>query len=155
MTSVDFAQDSIIPAQQASLLSMRHVTAKNRASWLELFAEDAVVQDPVGFSPLDPSGLGHCGKDAIGRFWDKVIANQKGFYTIRESYPCANECANVLTVTQMLPNGRHLDISFVVVYRVNEAGRIISLKAYWQYDKMMQDYASAMVDYSRQIRPGS
>ena len=36
---------------------MRNVSAKNRSAWLELFAEAAVLQDPVGVSPFDPAGL--------------------------------------------------------------------------------------------------
>lgn len=141
MIGVDYTQDSAFPAQQASFLSMRNVSAHNREAWLDLFADDAVVQDPVGISPLDPSGLGHRGKEAIGRFWDKVIARQKGLYTISESHPCADECANVVSVTQTLPNGRQHDISFIVVYRIDAAGRIVSLKAYWQFEKMMQNLA--------------
>jgi hypothetical protein len=50
---------------------------KSATAWLALFAADAVVQDPVGQSPLDPVGEGHRGHDAIGRFWDTVIAPVK------------------------------------------------------------------------------
>ncbi|MEI8164414.1 MAG: nuclear transport factor 2 family protein [Betaproteobacteria bacterium] len=141
MSGVDYSKDSNFPAQQASFLSMRNVSAGNRAAWLELFADDALVQDPVGVSPLDPAGLGHRGKEAIGRFWYKGIARQHGLYAIRESHPCADECANVLTVTQTRPDGNKFDINFVVVYRVDGAGRIVSLKAYWQFEKMMQNLA--------------
>ncbi len=141
MAGVNYLQDSSFPAQQASFLSMRNVSAQNRAAWLELFADDAVLQDPVGISPLDPAGLGHRGREAIGRFWDKVIARQNGAYAIRESHPCADECANVVNVTRSLPNGRRHEMSFVVVYRVDAAGKIVSLKAYWQFEKMMQDLA--------------
>ena len=49
------------PAQSASIQSMRNVRAKKRDAWLALFAADAVVQDPVGQSPLDPVGEGHRG----------------------------------------------------------------------------------------------
>ena len=33
------------------------------------------------------------GKEAIGAFWDKVIARNNGVFRVRESYPCADECA--------------------------------------------------------------
>ncbi len=144
MSDVDYTQNSPFPAQQAGFNSMRNVKAKNRAGWLELFADDAIVQDPVGVSPLDPTGLGHRGKEAIGAFWDMVIADTVGTFRIRESYPCANECANVFTLTQTLPNGREMDVSFVGVYRVDDHGKIVSLKAYWQFDKMMEKFKELM-----------
>jgi len=141
---VDYTQDSPFPAQQASFKSMRNVSTGNRAGWLALFAEDAVVQDPVGISPFDPAGLGHRGKDAIGAFWDNVIAPNGGIFCIRESYPAADECANLLRLTRSLPNGKTLDVNFIGIYRVNEAGLIVSLKAYWQFDKVMAEFMAAM-----------
>lgn len=144
MNTVDYTQDSIYPAQLASFRSMRKVSARDRAGWLALFADDAVVQDPVGVSPLDPTGLGHRGKDAIGRFFDRVIARQEARFAIRESYPAADECANIVTTTQTLPNKKQMDVNFIVVYRVNADGLIVSLKAYWQYDKVQEAAAALM-----------
>ncbi|HQR03570.1 MAG: nuclear transport factor 2 family protein [Proteobacteria bacterium] len=135
MNDVDYYKDSPHPAQQASFLSMRNVMAKNKATWLTLFASDAVLQDPVGKSPLDPSGLGHRG-EAIGRFWDTAIASVVNI-RVRESYPAADECANLCTVTQPLPNGKTADASFIVVYRVNAEGKVVSLRAFWDYDATM------------------
>ena len=123
-------------AQQAGAESLAAVRAKDKAAWLALFAEDAVIQDPVGVSPLDPSGLGHCGKDAIGRFWDAVIAPGQLETKIRESYPAGDECANVATFVNRLPNGLEIATDLVVVYRVDARGRIASLKAYWEYAKI-------------------
>ena len=144
MSDVDFTQDSPFPAQQASFNSMRNVKARNRAGWLALFAEDALLQDPVGVSPFDPTGQGHKGKEAIGAFWDNVIEPNGGIFRIRESYPAADECANVITLGKTLPNGKAFDVHFVGVYRVNEAGKIVSLKAYWQFDKVMAEFGALM-----------
>ena len=146
MSDVDFTQDSPFPAQQAGFMSMRNVKAKNRAGWLELFADDAIVQDPIGVSPFDPTGLGHRGKAAIGAFWDKVIADKDGVFRIRESYPCADECANVLTLSSKLPNGKWFDVNFIGVYRVNDAGKIVSLRAYWQFDKVAEQFVAALAE---------
>lgn len=146
MSDIDFTQDSAFPAQQASFMSMRNVKARNRAGWVDLFADDAVVQDPVGVSPFDPAGLGHKGKEAIGAFWDAVIAPNGGVFRIRESYPCADECANVITLGSTLPNGKQFDVNFVGVYRVDAAGKIVSLKAYWQFDKVMERFGELMAE---------
>lgn len=143
MSDVDFTQDSSFPAQQASFRSMRKVAAKDRAGWLELFADDALLQDPVGKSPLDPTGLGHRGKEAIAAFWDLAIQNIDGDFRVRESYPAADECANVITLCRRLPAGQLFETKFVAVYRVNDAGLIVSLKAYWQFDRVMAEMAAA------------
>ena len=62
-------------AQELGFLSREYAVGKDKAKWLSLFAENAVVQDPIGVSPLDPSGKGHKGLKAIEAFYDNVIAN--------------------------------------------------------------------------------
>ena len=131
-------------AQQAGAESLAAVRAKDKVAWLSLFAEDAVIQDPVGVSPLDPSGLGHRGKEAIGRFWDAVIAPGQLETTIRESYPAGDECANVATFVNHLPNGLKIATDLVVVYRVDARGKIVSLTAYWEYAKIAEQLGALL-----------
>ena len=47
---------------------------KDKQAWVDNFADDALIEDPIGRSPLDPEGKGHRGKEAISRFWDNQIA---------------------------------------------------------------------------------
>jgi steroid delta-isomerase len=61
------------PARDASLASMRAIEAGDKAAWLALFADDAVVEDPIGPSPFSPDGSGQRGRDAIEAFYDSVI----------------------------------------------------------------------------------
>lgn len=127
----------LTPAQQAGQNSFKCVTVGDREGWLSLFAEDAHVQDPVGVSPLDPSGEGRKGKQAIAEFWDTVIsAGGDKEFTIRESYPAGNQVANVVTMLNDLGGGLKASVEMVVVYQVNEEGKVQSLKAYWDYSKM-------------------
>jgi steroid Delta-isomerase len=95
-----------------------------------------VVQDPVGVSPLDPTGEGHKGKHALEKFWDTAIAQGEMTFHVRESYPCGDECANVATTTNRMPSGVSLTTDLVIDYRVNSAGLIVSLKAYWDFAKV-------------------
>ena len=132
------------PAQLASAMSRRNVMGKNRAAWIELFAEDAVLQDPVGVSPLDPSGLGHRGKEAIGRFWDMVIAPGNVEMIVRESYPAGDECANVVTIVNRMPGGVEISTETVICYRVDSRGKIVSLKAYWEFEKVAAQLEAAL-----------
>lgn len=125
-------------AQQASRLSGQYVGEGNREGWLSLFALDAIVQDPVGVSPLDPTGAGFKGRDAIAGFWDMMIAPGTVRFDIHHSHPAGDECANVITVQNILPDGLEIIIDMVVVYTANAEGKISSLKAYWEFDRIQQ-----------------
>jgi steroid Delta-isomerase len=129
------------PARLASQRSMKAVQAKTKEVWLDLFANDAVIEDPVGVSPLDPTGKGQIGKTAISAFWDTHIGSNKIEFDISHSYAAGDEVANVGKITTTLPNGMKAIAEGVFVYRVNAAGKIVSLRAFWEFEKMM---ASAM-----------
>jgi steroid delta-isomerase len=121
------------PARIAATRSMDAVTRRSKADWLALFAEDAVVEDPVGPSVFDPSGAGHRGKAAIAAFWDKVIAVPERFeFDIRRSFAAGSEVANVGTISALLPGGHRVDTEGVFVYRVDATGHIASLRAFWE-----------------------
>jgi steroid delta-isomerase len=123
----------------------RHVAAVHsgdREAFLSNFAEDALVEDPVGPSPLDPSGSGHRGLDAIGAFWDKMIGPGSVRFEIDRSFVCGDEIANVGTIHNELPDGAgEIGADGVFVYRVNGDGKIVSLKAYWDYEKSVSGVA--------------
>ena len=125
------------PARAVSRRSIAAVKAKDKEDWLALFADDAVIEDPVGRSPIDPSGNGHRGRDAIGKFWDNQIAANSIHFEVRESYAAGHECANVGTITIGLPNGMRARCDGVFVYRVNDAGELVSLRAFWEFEKML------------------
>ena len=123
-------------AQEASRKSGKYVVEGARQAWLDLFADDALVQDPVGVSPLDPSGLGHQGKKAIAAFWDMAMPNGIASFEIRESHPAGDSCADVITLSNRLPDGTVVSTDCVAVYTANDAGKIVSLRAYWDFSKL-------------------
>ena len=83
-------------ARDLARRSQAAVQAKDRAAWLDLFAPDAVVADPIGPSPLDQAGDGHRGLAAIAAFYDTVIApNEQITFEIERSYLCGDEVAEV------------------------------------------------------------
>jgi steroid delta-isomerase len=132
------------PARAASRRSMEIVQAKGdnaKERWLALFADDAVIEDPIGSSPLDPEGKGHRGKEAISAFWDLTIANVKLKFDIGSSYAAGNEVANVGSITSTLADGAAITVEGVFTYRVDAAGKIIALRAYWEFDKMVMSAA--------------
>jgi ketosteroid isomerase-like protein len=120
------------PARLAAQRSMDAVHAKDKDAWVANFAEDGVVEDPIGPSPLDPDGRGHRGRAAIAAFWDTLIAPNRVFFDIRESYACGNECANVGTVSTVMANGAIMIVNGVFTYRVDAHGKVQALRAYWE-----------------------
>jgi hypothetical protein len=123
-------------ARAASLRSRAFVQARDREGWLGLFADGAVVQDPVGVSFLDETGEGHKGRDAIGAFWDNVIATNPVRMDIISSHAGGNEVANYLTITTTFPDGSSVGGEMVAIYKVDETGKVLSLRAFWEVDAL-------------------
>jgi steroid delta-isomerase len=137
-------EDSTHPAQRAAALSARYASERRKQEWLDLYAPDAIIEDPVGVSPLDPAGNGHRGREAMSRFWDTVIAPGRMTYAIRESYPCRDECANVWTLTNLLPGDAAVTVDLVSIYKVNAAGKLVAMRAYWSYAEVEQKLKALM-----------
>ena len=130
--------DPAHPARVASRKSMDAVRRRAKDEWVALFAEDGIVEDPVGVSMFDPVGDGHRGRDAIAAFWDKTIATAERLeFDIRDSFAAGDEVANVGTITAFLPGGSRVDTEGVFVYKVDADGLIASMRAFWETDRAM------------------
>jgi steroid Delta-isomerase len=132
------APDGEHPVRRLSQRSYDLVSRKQKDEWLTLWAEDAVVEDPVGPSFFDPSGQGHRGVEAISAFWDLAIAPvQKFTFTIRDSFAGGNACANIGTFSTVLEDGTLADTDLIAVYRVNDEGLLVSMAAHWEMERTM------------------
>lgn len=124
-------------AREMGLTSMAKAEARDREGWLALFADDAVVQDPVGPSPFDAEGNGQRGIEAITAFYDNVIsASERVKFDMRQSSECAEECAFAGTIHITLPGGKQGSVDLVNIYRVNAEGKIASLRSFWEFDQL-------------------
>ncbi len=123
------------PAHLAGCRSREAVRVRNKAAWLDVFADDAIVEDPVGPSAFDPEGKGHRGRDAISAFWDKAIASTDSIeFDFRDTYQCGNEEANVGCIFITM-GGHRVTAEGVFTYKVNDAGQMVALRAYWEMDR--------------------
>jgi ketosteroid isomerase-like protein len=123
---------------------MDAVTRKAKDEWLALFAEDAVVEDPVGPSMFDAAGKGHHGREGISAFWDMAIAGVERFeFTMHDSFAAGSECANVGVISAFLPGGARVDTEGVFVYRVGEDGLIRSVRAFWETERAMATFTQS------------
>ena len=108
--------------------------AGDKDAWLALFADDAIVEDPIGPSHFDPEGHGHRGKAAIARFFDMAIAPSQLEFHFDKTYVCGDEEANVGHIV-IVASGYRVVAEGVFTYRVNADGKIVALRAYWEPDK--------------------
>jgi len=130
--------DEPLNARELGIRSRAAVHARDRETWLSLFAEDAFVQDPIGPSPFDPEGNGHHGREAIAAFYDTVIAPSESItFEITESYLCGDEVADVGIIRTRIAGGSHdAIVRGVYTYRSNGAGKLASLRAFWEFDAL-------------------
>lgn len=114
--------------------SREAAVAHDRAAWLSVFADDAIVEDPIGPSHFDPEGKGHRGKEAIAKFYDMAIAPSELTFHFAKTYVCGDEEANVGHIV-IRSGGYEVTAEGVFTYRVNADGQMVALRAYWELDK--------------------
>ena len=57
--------------------------------------------------------------------------------TISDSFANGNNVANVGVFSTLLGDGTRADTELIAAYRLNDEGKIQSLRAYWEIDRMM------------------
>lgn len=126
------------PAHAAGRRSREAVTARDKQAWLDVFADDAIVEDPIGPSVFDPDGKGHRGKEAIAAFWDKAIAptDRIEFHFV-DTFQCGNEEANVGSIVTTM-GGYQITSEGVFTYKANSEGKMIALRAFWEMERAAQ-----------------
>ncbi len=137
--------DAIHPAVKANMNSIKYAMEGNREEWLALYRDDAVLRDPVGKSPMDESGLGHVGKEAIAAFFDMTIAPANILITAHKRIPSGgNSCAVPMTAVNDMGNGVKTTVEMIAVYEVDDDGLIKSMSAYWDWGEMEKQLAAIM-----------
>jgi steroid Delta-isomerase len=140
------APDDDHPARIASMRSYSAVAKGDLAEWLTVYAEDAVIEDPVGPSMFDEQGQGHRGHEGISAFWNLAIAPIATFeFEINDSFanPGSNTCANIGRIRTSFADGSSTTTDLIMVYVVNDDGRVASMKAYWEPDRTMASFQHA------------
>lgn len=122
------------PVHLAGKRSREAAIAGDKEAWLALFADDAIVEDPIGPSHFDPEGKGHRGKEAISRFFDMAIAPSQLEFNFTKTFQCGNEEANIGSIV-IVASGYRVVAEGVFTYKVNDEGKIVALRAYWELDR--------------------
>jgi len=126
------------PALAASQASWRCVQAGDKEGWLDLMTDDVLVEDPIGPSVTNPDGTGARGKDAVGAFFDRNIAENRLTVTCEETFPSSSplEVAHILVLRAEFPAGGASTVRGVFTYRVDEAGKLAAMRGYWRVEDM-------------------
>jgi len=124
------------PALIAARNSWRCVQGKLREEWLDLMADEILIEDPIGVGPTNPTGEGLRGKQAAADFWDENIGPSTIRIETHESCVAGLESAHVMTLRTTLSNGVKTTVHGIFTYRVNEAGKLRNLRGYWTLDVM-------------------
>lgn len=126
------------PARAAAYRSMDAASRGAKQDWLALFAPDAVVEDPVGPSMFDPQGNGHRGRAELTAFWQNMIEQPERLeFHIHDSIATGNEVINLGKVRSFLPKEQVMDAEGAFLYRIDERGLIVSVRAFWDVDRAL------------------
>lgn len=128
-------EQTAVTAHDAGRRSREAVAARDKQAWLDNFADDAIVEDPIGPSHFDPEGVGHRGKDAISAFWDKAIAPTESIeFHFTDTFACGSEEANTGSIV-ITTNGLVVTADGVFTYKADDDGKLVALRAYWEVDR--------------------
>ncbi|MEV6274247.1 nuclear transport factor 2 family protein [Nocardia sp. NPDC051832] len=131
------------PAVIAGRASQAAVRSRDKDAWVALFAADGIVEDPVGPSGFDPEGKGHRGPEAIAAFWDKAIAKTESIeFLFDDSFACGHEVAFTGKIRTRIA-GQQIDAEGVFTYKVDDAGKIAALRAFWETERAMATMKAA------------
>ena len=100
-------------------------SAGDREGWLDLFTDDATVEDPVGTDV-------HRGRNALGAFWDtsRAAADHIALYLIQGPGGNDREAAFAMEAHAEV-GGQTMVVPTIDVMTFADDGRISSQRAFW------------------------
>lgn len=108
-----------------------NMAAMNANGWVEIFAEDAVIHDPVG----EPPRLVH--KDSehffkmMSNFLEKIELSRDDTFFVK------NGAAVKWTMQVVSKKDRHATAGGISIFEMNDRGKIQTVSSYWDEAAMM------------------
>ena len=115
---IDYAE-----AQAACETYIRSLQTSDVETLLALFDDNASIEDPVGTELRE-------GKSALREFYSVACEGVLSAALSGAPRLAGNEVAFPFTVTAGTP-GEELTISIIDVFKFNEAGKVVSMRAFW------------------------
>ena len=107
------------------------MSAMSPHQWRDIFAEDALVFDPVGNPPTKPQEDAEKFFGMIANFFETLKLSQDHTFIL------GNEAAVKWTMEVVAKNGKQARAQGISVFNINEAGKIQQVSSYWDEKKMM------------------
>lgn len=111
------------------------ISTRDRARWLDLFAEGASVHDPVGAAAVE-------GRAALTELWNGIIGPFKGL-SVEPAAPHygGSGAAVAWQAKGEGVNGRKVRFEGITVFEISTEGKVQTLMAYWDPAAMIMDLA--------------
>lgn len=127
-----------MPSSREALLafverSPAFVAAHDRAGWLGLFAEDAVIEDPVGAAPV-PKADG-----SLERFYDTFIAPHEIRFEILRDHVLGDDVFRDAVIHTRVREGVEVKVAAYLLYQIEERGDgllVRRMAAHWTLTRM-------------------
>ena len=126
------------PARKAARLSRTYFAQRKKQEWLDLWAEDGVILDPLGVSYMDPTGEGYRTPAAREKWWDDHHLAEF-YYAMIASFVAGNQVANYETLIMVgeVDGAKHsFKCEGIWTYEVDEQGKLKSMIGYWEEDAL-------------------
>jgi hypothetical protein len=109
------------------------VAVHDRQGWLDLFSDDAVVEDPIGSPPAGKaSGL-------LGRFWDTFIAPHQIRFEVKRDLFSGREVFRDVIIHTRITDRVQIDVPAYLLYQLEERGGVLHVRrlaAHWELARL-------------------
>ncbi|NET85624.1 MAG: ketosteroid isomerase [Moorea sp. SIO1F2] len=108
-----------------------NMAAMNPGGWVEIFAEDAVIYDPVGKPPINVSEDSEKFFGLLSSFFNSFEISQEQIFI------AGNGAAVKWRMQVSAKNGREATAEGISVFEINDDGKIQQVLSYWNEAEMM------------------
>ena len=115
---------SIHPARHAVEQHAARWNARDRESWLALYADDVVFEDPVGKAPK-------VGRSAAEGSWDNSLRPGREWTLVPERIVTGGQEAVVLMRNEGLVDGVAEVVNSIEIWKVDDAGKVVHIRAFF------------------------
>lgn len=135
----NISKDDVLAAVEKSPAA---VGIHDKQSWLNLFALQSKIEDPVGTAPhiIDCDNLETCDRSNHSAFWETFIAQNTIVFDVKEDIIAGNEIVRDLIINTELSTGVKLAVPTYLKYEVvneNETLKVKHLAAHWEVRSMI------------------
>ncbi|MCW2546055.1 MAG: hypothetical protein JWN96_515 [Mycobacterium sp.] len=125
---------AVSPQELAIRRHCEYWNARDQAAWSALFAADVVFEDPVGSPPK-------VGPEAVRQSWERSLTPGREWRLIPTRIHSGGSEAVVVMRNEGNLHGESVVVDSLEVWRVNAAGAVVSVRAFFEPDPAVQsDY---------------